>query len=343
MSPSTFHIERAAQLGEEYDERADLCRSVAEAHEEILFLAHIHLRRLSLTLDRLAVAEDAGRRREAFEAVARYVSGEMRALDRDLQHFRTGPLIRLVLHGIEGAVFCDSVLMDEFVLGIIGPVPDGGGQAVPLPRLGPVRRADRAVSHLVDEIRDIVGQPTQNLGGWDTSVPITPTSLPADETSVPPPDAPPASFRRARQTTDEEIRSQVITPEGEYWLADCREAVRDGALHYVALFRGTEQLVEVDSFEGRDVRSFLTNIAPQVRRDLYRQFGREAEIHVAELARFCREAAGMPLLRVVFDVEQGAIMYYRVGDDRHLIAVTLHQRDVSQADDTAGNLVLRCR
>jgi hypothetical protein len=300
------------------------------------------MRQLTLAIDRISDGEE-DRRRSAYRRIARSVADEMRALDRGLQHFRTGPLIRLVLQGPAGAVFADSVLLDEFVMAAIGPAGGGAEHDLALPRMEGVRRVDRAVTRLVDQIRDIVGQPSQNLGGWETSSLIEPTSLPPDEAPVPPPEADPKDFRRAAQVPAQDLREQLMRADAENSLALCRKAVLDGSLHYIAMFRGMEQLLEVDAFEGREVKLFLTRIAPQTRRELYREFGREAEIQVAELARLSGSATGSPLLRVVFDVEQGAIFYYRVGDDRHLIAVTLNQRAVSQGDDAAGNLALACR
>lgn len=343
MSPSEFHSELAPHLGEEYNERAVLCRATVERIPEILFLVHVHMRQLSLAIDRISDGEEEDRRRSAYRRIARSVADEMRALDRGLQHFRTGPLMRLVLQGPAGAVFADSVLMDEFVMATIGPAGGGAEHHLALPRIEGVRRADRAVSQLVDQIRDLVGQPSQNLGGWQTNSLIEPTSLPPDEEPVPHPHAAPNDFRRAAVVPPQDIRELLLRADSEHSLAHCRKAVLDGSLHYIAMFRGMEQLLEVDAFEGREVKQFLTRLAPQTRRELYREFGREAEIQVAELARHSGAATGSPLLRVVFDVEQGAIFYYRVGEDRHLIGVTLNQRAVSQGDDAAGNLALTCR
>jgi hypothetical protein len=225
----------------------------------------------------------------------------------------------------------------------IGLPADTEQAEVVLPRIDLVRRTDRALTRLADQIRALVGQPSLNLGGWLTSLTAGPVDRPADNESVPPPGADPDDFRRAARVAPGDLHEEVMQAGSHDQLDACREAVANGSLHYVALYRGTEQLLEVDAFEGNDVKQFLTRIAPGTRRELYRQFGREAAGQTAELARLTATVTGTPLLRVVFDVEEGAIFYYRVGEDRHLIGVTLHQSVVSQADDAAGELALRCQ
>ncbi|MEV0898121.1 hypothetical protein [Actinoplanes sp. NPDC049802] len=314
MPATGVHIDRADDLGPEFDTRADLCRITVLTEPDIRFLTHVNMRRRSLSIDR-AESDETGR--TSHLRIVRAVTDEMRALDRSLQHFRTGSLIRMVLQGAGGAFFANSIFLDEYVMAST----TAGGDVDPS---SPARvsHVDKAVSKLVDRIRELVGQPSLNPGGWFE---IPPESEHADEVPA------------------EAVHEEALHPDGGTALPSFRNAVARGSLQYAALFRGTDQLLEVDTFESNTVKQFLTRIPPQIRREFYREFGRLAERNVAELARVSAAATGAPLLRAVFDVEQGAIFYYRVGDDRHLIGMTLDQSAVAAADHHAAALAVDCR
>jgi hypothetical protein len=315
-------MERADDLGAEFDTRADLCRTTVLEQPDIQFLVHVNMRRPNLVIDRLVDGDGDGSRRESYLRIARAVDDEMRALDRNLQHFRAGSLIRLVLQGPRGAILANSIFLDEYVMATVGLNAEAAPPAGIPSQLANVSHVDKAVSALVDRIRALVGQPSLNPGGWLEN----------------PPHSEPV-----RPISAEAIHEEIMHPEGSGALEIFRNAVASGALQYAALFRGRDQLLQVDAFESNGIKQFLTRITPQIRRENYREFGLQAEEHVAELARLTSFATGAPLLRVVFDVEQGAIIYYRVGEDRHLIGMTLDQSAVREADDEARNLVLKCR
>ncbi len=123
-------------------------------------------------------------------------------------------------------------------------------------------------------------------------------------------------------------------------LEACRDALSVERLHYVALYEppdddpagAPQRVFSVDAFEQPRYR--LRQLSAHQRRGLYEQEG----LALIELRRSLEGRLGRlhtgRLVRVVLDVEQGAIYYYEVSREpaRHLVAVTLDQDHVYTVD-----------
>jgi hypothetical protein len=349
VTVSTVHVDQARHLGPAGTARVELCREAVVTTEDLQYVGHFRRRRWILSCDRIvpdggASTDTAGDgrpldRRTAFRLMGNRLMDEIATLSDDLEQLGTGPLIRVVLHGPTGAVVCVSVLLDEFVVGVT--VQGGPRDIAGLPRDRAVRRADRAVSALADRVRATLGQPSKNPGGWLTAPP-EPVPVGAETAPVPAPEAQPEAFYHAEPIPLTGVRASARHPDGGQYLAACRDAMTYGALHYLALYWDDVMLVEADMLDGDDVAQFPSSLTSGERRDMYRRYGREIQLQIAEFAGLAEAGAGCPVLRAVFDVEQGAIFYYRISDDRFLMAVTIRQNWVSQADDVAAALAATC-
>jgi hypothetical protein len=125
---------------------------------------------------------------------------------------------------------------------------------------------------------------------------------------------------------------------GKYFDA-CWRALSPDQLHYVAYYEGTTQVFHLDVFDQ------LENFAPiesthAERRETYNEQGPQIIDLLAELnTKFNRLETG-PLIRLVFDVEQGAIYYHMVTSSPalHVIGVTLDQAQIHTADEQIEKL-----
>jgi hypothetical protein len=77
------------------------------------------------------------------------------------------------------------------------------------------------------------------------------------------------------------------------------------------------------------------------RRKFYNDFAMELSNVVSTLGRLTRSSVGGRLFRLVLDVEQGAIFYYRLRVNDYLVGVTLDQDQVHVADDKMALLARR--
>ncbi|CAL9394271.1 hypothetical protein SUDANB95_01314 [Actinosynnema sp. ALI-1.44] len=309
-----LYEEEAEHLGPEFDTTRHACRAAILKSPALHYLAHYSSGVFDFGVDALGdppPAPDAlpgGSRREELKRLGRHLTFQVTVLDRALQEVRTGRLIRLVLHTEEGALFCDSVVPTEHVVGL---VLDHAG-AGPLFGHPAVDEADRAVAELATALRAELSLNSLNPGGWETA-----------EGPVPLPGAGP--------------RDPFVTV-GDGRLAQCAAAARAEDLHVVAHVAGGEVLTMVDHLGDPSLAPFFKQITVEARRRFYAGFLRELGGLVTKLNRALRPVVGGLLARAVLDVEMGAVYYYRLGPGEYLAGVTIDQARVSNADDRLSRL-----
>ncbi|WP_131732741.1 hypothetical protein [Actinomadura formosensis] len=272
-----------------------------------------------------AAAPDASAdRRSRYQAAEQQLAFMMTALDRELGEAETGRLIRMVLHTEQGALFSIAVTPKNYVLGIVFGVAaaEEGGAPPSLPRVALVRDADVVVSELGNALRDRMGLPRQNPGGWLTLSPE-------------PEDA----------GTDEPAAGTGRLSSPHRWGAESACTDRMAALLnpaeliYMALVRDGRVVEETDLWSHeRVVETWLPEDDPESRRSYYRRLAGECGLYARQLGQIARLAMRGRMLRIVLDVEQGAIYHYRLGPTEYLVGVTLNQKRVSQADEKIGDL-----
>ena len=273
-----------------------------------------------LTFDLLdePVGDHVHRPRDEYVRIGRQLSAQIGELEAELLPVRTGSLIRVVLHAPNTVLHCDSVVPDQHVIGF-APVERVTG-AMSLPEAPVVRDSDRLVADLANKLRERMSLHSQNPGGWLTERPVNDDS---------PDDVPVADSSR--------IRAEGATSGPQADL--CRKAVDPRDLHYVAWCRDGEPLCVFDCFDDRHMsRHFNRMISPADRRDFYAAFCAKLPERVGQLGRTANRALGGRLQRIVFDVEQGAIYYYRLGARQYLVGVTLKQAEVANTDRRLARL-----
>lgn len=243
-------------------------------------------------------------------------------LSGDLREVAAGALIRMVVHSDRGAFCCDSIVPGQYVVAAVFDRATGGGlSSQPL-----VRACDQTVSKLVTDQRRRLSLGSQNPGGY---------ASPEFE----------STGRRETEKvhTARDLESGVdamLLAEAEVALA---EAITPGDLHYLALCANGVTALSVDCLNHDDVARFFTQISVRDRRSFYERFGRDVQRLTGRVIRVTAPVIGTRLLRLVLDVEQGAIYYYRLRQGIYLIGVTLDQAKVAVTDDKMSDLAVRCR
>ncbi|HEV2783689.1 MAG TPA: hypothetical protein VGX25_30245 [Actinophytocola sp.] len=306
------HEELADHLGGEFRETREASRATLVDTEALHYLAHYSSGVFDFSVDTLAEpprppdALPGSGRRDELQRLGRQLSFTVQSLDGILQEVRTGGLIRTVLHTENGAVFCDAVVPREHVVGL---------------SLGAdVNSADRALARLADRLRELVNLPSLNPGGWKSASIVTP--LPSDE-----PDAKPF----VAELVDLDTKAGLVMDE-------CRRWTRPVDLQLAGYCRGNQVVFTVDHFDDDSLAPFFTQITVAARRRFYHSFAPELCSLAARLSRLTSGALGGLLLRMVLDVEQGAIYYYRLGAGEYMIGVTLTQAKVADADERMSRL-----
>ncbi|WP_158851594.1 hypothetical protein [Saccharothrix deserti] len=311
-----LHEEQAEHVGPEFDLARLSCRAAIEQSPALHYLAHYSSGVFDFGVDALgdpAPEPDAlpgGTRREELKRLGRHLTFQVATLDRTLQEVRTGRLIRTVLHTEEGALFCDSVVPTEHVVGL---VLDHAGTG-PLFGHPAVDEADRAVAELATRLRAQLSLGSLNPGGWESAEAVAPLSV------------------------DEEAQPHVTAGDGP--LAACLHAVRAQDLHLVAHVVDGEVLAMVDCLGDPSLAPFFKQITVDARRRFYHGFVQELGALTTKLNRAVSPVVGGLMERLVLDVEMGAIYYYRIRAGEYLVGVTIDQARVRAADDRMSALAV---
>ncbi|QFZ22160.1 hypothetical protein [Saccharothrix syringae] len=309
-----LYEEEAEHLGPEFDTTRQACREAILKSPALHYLAHYSNGVFDFGVDVLGDpapepgALPGGTRREELKRLGRHLAFQVTALDRALQEVRTGRLIRTVLHTEEGALFCDSVVPTQQVVGL---VLDHAGVG-PLFGHPAVEEADRAVARLATRLRAELSLGSLNPGGWET----------ADDAEALP----------AVRATEPHVTA------GEGPLTACVEAVRARDLHLVAHVAGGEVLTMVDCLGDPALAPFFKQVTVDARRRFYHGFTAELGGLATKLNRAVAPVVGGLLARLVLDVEMGAVYYYRIGTGEYLVGVTIDQARVRDADDRMSAL-----
>lgn len=264
------------------------------------------------------VDDHVHRSRDEYLRIGRQLSAQIGDLEAELLPVRTGSLIRVVLHAPTTVLHCDSVVPDQHVIGF-APVPRATS-AMSLSEVPAVRASDRLVADLSNKLRERVSLHSLNPGGWLTERPVN------DDTPDDVPVADGATIRADGATSG---------PQADL----CRKAIDPRDVHYLAWCRDGEPVFTFDCFEDEHMRRhFNRMIRPADRRDFYTEFCTTLPERVGQLGRTANRALGGRLQRIVLDVEQGAIYYYRLRPGQYLVGVTLKQTEVAGADRRIARL-----
>lgn len=325
--------DRAMHADERFSMAMSLCRKAVLSAQGIHYLAYYAdgvydfgmdlLADIAFRIDRPPSSIES--RRSDYERIGCQLSNAVKDLDETLQQVRTGALIRVMLHAPRGVICCDSIVPDEYVVGLTFDPSSLPTSGVALSELAGARRIDITIARLATELRRQLSLQPLNPGAWISPKPAS------DEAS-----SGPLSHPFARRDV-----SPYIEGAEDDAVADLfREAVDPDDLHYVACCRDGEVTFSVDQLGHHQLGRFFTQITPEKRRSFYRDFCRQLPVIIGQLGRMVGSAIGGRLERLVLDVEQGAIYYYRLGIGEYLVGVTIDQDQVAKADDKMAQLAL---
>lgn len=253
----------------------------------------------------------SAQKRDAYRTCGQQLAFLMTALDQKLAEAETGRLIRMVCHAERGALFCTTVTPQNYVLGIAFGAAALERRGAPiLPQVELVRDADKCTCELADHLRGWLGLPLQNLGGWASHKPLTAAEISRDRPE----------------------------PTGENLAA----ALAPNSLIYLARNRQGTIVEEADLFDHDEVAAARpAHLNAGSVRSFYRRLTNEFGMHSRQLGQTTRQAVRGRMLRIVLDVEQGAVYYYRLGPADYLVGVTVNQSQVARADEEVGALAVR--
>jgi hypothetical protein len=326
--PLVQHAERA---GDAFGPGIDRCVAMLRSDSALHHVAHYTGRSLDFTVDLLDAERprgpggDAGARlRDECQRVGRHLTFQLDDLNRDLAGVRSGALIRTVLQGREGTVFGFSVVPRQYLIGVRFEESPTDPSRSPLSEHPAGRKADRAMAETVSALRATVRLLPQNAGGWLTEDPASGQS----DSSVP------------GLAPDDDAEPHTSGDSDDWAAMVGRRYVRPAGLQYTASFRNDQVVFTLDVLDDERLAPFFTQITVPARREFYANLGREFSSIAGQLGRIVRPVTGGQLDRVVLDVEQGAMYFYRLGPAEHLLGVTVDQSAVSQADDSMARLTV---
>jgi hypothetical protein len=229
-------------------------------------------------------------------------------LDQTLTEMDTGALMRTVLQTESGIVHCGKVRPGEYLVGAARDVDD--------PEL-----TDRRVCTLVTTIRnELYGLADDDPGGY-SGAPVGVTR--------------PGPITR-RPGGDPER----ALPAGVRELMDTNLSVDD--LHYLALYKDWRLAYSCDVFDAARLEPAFFTMTKDRRRDLYESLVHKGRRDISHLGRSVREVIGRGPVRVVLDVESGAIYTHVLDlDGDFLLGVTLRQSAVFRAEERMRRVTRR--
>jgi hypothetical protein len=261
-------------------------------------------------------AGSSGRLREAFHNAGRLLSILFAEQDRRLEPVRSGRLVRMTVRTGHGGASCLSVVPGQHVVGFLH---DAGPDRV--------AAADRAMIGLVDRLRADLGLRSQNPGGLAVRR-HSEHPVPAGDGAMEPADG------------SEPVAAGDTTGP----LFERAAAAVDGAVvHWLGHVRDEAVVFTVDRLAERGLARHFRLMSVPARRRFYEAFGAEVVGLTGRLDRLVRAALGGPLVRLVLDMEQGALVVLRLGPREHLLGVTIDQERVAVAEEALDALIRSLR
>lgn len=322
--------DRATHVGDTFEEKIVLCREAVLSDTGLDHVAHFTVGVCDFSIDMLArrhvdLASTSGeaerralgRLREDYRRIGRQVAFAANNLDRTLEDVRSGTVIRLVLHASDGMFICCPVIPKEYLVALTVDPSARPTAGIPLTNLPGAARVDATAAGLVTACRHLLGLRTQDPGGWPQP--------------------------RSEGASHEDDPLRYLNAPDQRSVADlCRAAIDPDDLHYVAHCRGSDVITTADHLGHHAISRFFTQISPEARRKFYGDLCRGLSLLAGQVGRVVGPAIGCPVQRMILDLQQGAIYYYRLRPSEYLVGVTLDQRGVETADQRMAILAVQC-
>jgi len=118
----------------------------------------------------------------------------------------------------------------------------------------------------------------------------------------------------------------------------CRQALDARDLQFIGYYVDGQCRFHVDALEAQALNPFFRRSSRAERRLMYERSGRQLDWLIENLDTYMQHLSGGILIRVVFDVEQGALYYCNIDEGTYLMGVTMIQDEVLTADEKIRNL-----
>lgn len=299
----------------------ELCRQTLIQSPELHYLGHYTEGAFDFSYDRLEGTSGQPDWTD-YERIGVQITNTFRGFDRLLQEAKTGALIRVVVHGQRGLVVCNSARPTEHVVGFSHALTALPTDGAVLSRLPGACNVDEAISLLATELRKQVSLGPQNPGSWISAKP--------DDVVFPLVDTP--AIQPYMEGTADRLMTNLLVDQ-----------VDPVDLQLVAYCRRGQVEFSADQLDHPQLGSYFQEISVTERRLFYQHMCRYFPIIVRKLGRIAVSATGSRVERLVLDVEQGALCYYRIRPGEYLIGVTIDQRQVSSTDDKVGEIAINFR
>lgn len=292
-------LHRAEHAGVAFDEDISECRTAVSARDGLDYISHVTCGVFDFAVE----ATDIRAAANAFDRAARQLSLVVAQLDTACEPLDSGPLIRLVLQGGDGAMFQMLKVSGQAFFGL---TLDGTP--------GTVELADRRLAELAESAARRMGAASLKWGGFRSAEHTDPGDPGLTVPGIDP-------FVSGREDA-----VAVATREA------CRRVLHRADLHYIAVFRLGQPAWCADIFEDPALASFFQRVTPTDRRQGYARVIQHMTLQVRRLKQLLSLVRSDRLVRLVLDVARGAIFILPLDEDDFLVGVTLNQARVEQAD-----------
>jgi hypothetical protein len=246
-------------------------------------------------------------RREEFDQAARKLNLVVARIDATAEPLDSGPLIRVVVQGDNGALFHVLKVAGQ---NFFGATLSGARKVVD--------EVDRQIAQLADRAARRVGSPSLLWGGYrkrgESGDLWFPGGVPTGEF---PAHSDPALGRQ-------------VTAE----VASLCSAVLDrNTVHFVGIYRQDTLVWRADLFDDPALASLFQRVTPDDRRRGYDKVLQQVMMQYGRLLQLLSLVRSNHLTRLVLDVARGAIYVLPLDDQGYyLVGVTLVQTQVDDAD-----------
>ncbi|GAA1635585.1 hypothetical protein [Actinoplanes couchii] len=230
----------------------------------------------------------------------------------ELSGLRTGALIRFFLSAELGTVHWYEVTDAQHLIAVSFAPSAESSRTVPADRIA----IDQEVTRLANRLRRSLSQQPVDYGGW-----LAAESKPDD----PPP--PVAATGTGTGRVDPHVAGRLAPVA-----ARCAEALDLSALHYAAVYHRDEQVAAADILGHPGLHRFDFGTNPEFRRAGYGRLGPRLGEYARDLTAMLYRVSGRRITYFVLDVARGAVFFHRLRPRTHLVAVTLDQDRVVEAE-----------
>lgn len=305
---------RTGHAGAAYNRDIEDCRAAVGEGAGLHYVAHATYGILDFALGTPEHWPGGESMAADIESAMRQLSLAAAQLERSCEPLDSGALIRLVLQGENGALFQVLKVAGQSFFGLTFA---GAQQAVTL--------ADARLAALAEASSTRIGGSSLDWGGFrnrDRSGELLISredSRPAGAAPVPAGAGPHGAIPGAV-------------------LDACGRALDPDNLHYISIYRGDEPLWRADIFDTSALAPFFQRVSQDTRRRGYLHLLRQVGLQYRRFGQLLALVRSERLVRLVLDVARGAIYVLPLAGDDCLVAVTLIQSRVDDADRKARSL-----